>query len=348
MALAHLFGTLSVPYVFGGDGMVFLLPPQAKADARDVLARAVRDVENNLRLQMRAALIPLSSLCREDEVGGGMKPGNTAGRPSCLAVSKLRVSPTYDQAVFHGEAINRAEFALKKSYADAAFARWHIPRATDNVSGNYQGFTCRWQDIPSARGNTIALVVRPRRDTPVRSILAGIEGVFREQESVHPLSVEKMRPGGKTSNYAMAAKLNAGRRFHRIRYVINRIVERVAITATRFFTRADIPLKVGLYQMNRIREQSREASDYRKFDGSFKMIFSTTDEELDALENLLSRLTEEGKIFYGLHRTYAAHMTCLAHLPSGDDVHFVDATEGGYAVAARRMKEQIRELTGFG
>ena len=35
-------------------------------------------------------------------------------------------------------------------------------------------------------------------------------------------------------------------------------------------------------------------------------------------------------------------MTCVITRYEGDHVHFVDGSDGGYALAAKRMKEQLR------
>src|SRR4051812_6813053 len=46
MALSNLFGDLDLPFIFGGDGVAFLLPPEALERAQDALAdtrRLVRD-----------------------------------------------------------------------------------------------------------------------------------------------------------------------------------------------------------------------------------------------------------------------------------------------------------------
>jgi hypothetical protein len=45
-----------------------------------------------------------------------------------------------------------------------------------------------------------------------------------------------------------------------------------------------------------------------------------------------------------MHRSPAALVTCLVRSYDGDHVHFVDGSDGGYALAAKQMKAQLAEL----
>ncbi len=57
---------------------------------------------------------------------------------------------------------------------------------------------------------------------------------------------------------------------------------------------------------------------------------------------LLEKARIEGRIFYGLHITDRAMITCLMHTGAGHEVHFVDAADGGYAYAAKQLKGRSR------
>jgi hypothetical protein len=51
-------------------------------------------------------------------------------------------------------------------------------------------------------------------------------------------------------------------------------------------------------------------------------------------------LQQEGKIYFGLHVSDRALVTCLV---GSQAVHLVDAADGGYALAAKQIKQQILE-----
>jgi hypothetical protein len=46
---------------------------------------------------------------------------------------------------------------------------------------------------------------------------------------------------------------------------------------------------------------------------------------------------------YGLHISDRALMTCLVFERNGRQVHFVDGADGGYALAAKEMKQKLSE-----
>jgi hypothetical protein len=113
------------------------------------------------------------------------------------------------------------------------------------------------------------------------------------------------------------------------------------ITAARIVLRWRLPLKHDGQMLREIRENNRLSSDVRKFDGSLKMIASAAAAALDALEKELAGEEARGRIVYGIHRSDRAHMTCMIHTESSGEVHFVDGTDGGYALAAKMMKEKL-------
>ena len=86
------------------------------------------------------------------------------------------------------------------------------------------------------------------------------------------------------------------------------------------------------------------SSDFRKYDGMLRMIISSTIESRKKLKKYLMDLFAAKKIFYGFHVSDSALLTCMLHYDSGNEVHFVDAADGGYALAAKEMKKQIHQM----
>jgi hypothetical protein len=79
-------------------------------------------------------------------------------------------------------------------------------------------------------------------------------------------------------------------------------------------------------------------TDFRKFDGSLRLVLSGTSAQRAALERYLAELRDAGRVAYGLHVARSALMTCLIEERQGAHFHFVDASGGGYAVAALALK----------
>lgn len=89
-----------IPYVFGGDGSVFCIPPQLFEEAHNVLAASRQIGGEEYGLKLRAAIIPVSHLQQQ-------------GHP--IKVARYRASKHYIQAIFSGGGISRAEAMLKSS-----------------------------------------------------------------------------------------------------------------------------------------------------------------------------------------------------------------------------------------
>lgn len=322
IALARMYNSLKRPFVFGGDGMTFLIDGNHYEEAKTILSRTIRDTRIFFGLHLRAALIPMSEIYR---------------RGGSLALSKHAVSEQYTQAFFHGSGIQMAEEMLKlPGDQDAAF---QISGAEDSEAVNYKGFTCRWADIPGSSEVTAALIVEGRNGMPASRVIQIIESVLGDSSSYHPLRVENMKMGGAGSEWNLTP-LVMSRGKKSPAYFLRAVISWVEIQLAKLVVALNIPVKQNIYQINKAREQNIANSDFRKYEGALKMIFSADESAVDALEKTLDGEVQAGRIFYGVHRSKEAHMTCIATLESGDDVHFIDATGGGYALAAAALKEQ--------
>ncbi len=79
-------------------------------------------------------------------------------------------------------------------------------------------------------------------------------------------------------------------------------------------------------------------TDFRKFDGSLRLVLSGTESQRQELKRFLTKLTEESLIRFGIHVSDSAIITCLVEQRQSVHFHFVDAAGGGYAAAAKIMK----------
>lgn len=82
-------------------------------------------------------------------------------------------------------------------------------------------------------------------------------------------------------------------------------------------------------------------TDFRKFDDLLRMVLDLTPDEIGRLRNDLETQGRAGRICYGLHEADAALMTCFIRDFGGQHMHFLDGSDGGYAMAARQMKQQM-------
>ncbi len=92
------------------------------------------------------------------------------------------------------------------------------------------------------------------------------------------------------------------------------------------------------------REQVVANTDFRKFDDTLRMVVDVTEAQEKAIVAYLEREHAAGKLVYGVHEAPAALMTCVITEHQGNHVHFVDGADGGYALAAKQLKAQLKAL----
>ena len=84
-------------------------------------------------------------------------------------------------------------------------------------------------------------------------------------------------------------------------------------------------------------------SDYRKFDDTLRMVISGTPQKRKQLVSYLEEQYRAGKIYYGTHSAEATLLTCMVFDYSSNHFHFIDGSNGGYALAAANMKRQLKQ-----
>ncbi len=85
-------------------------------------------------------------------------------------------------------------------------------------------------------------------------------------------------------------------------------------------------------------------SDFRKFDGMLRMVIDGTEAQATQLENFLQYEHQLGNLAFGLHKSREALVTCIVRSFTGNHMHFVDGSDGGYALAARDLKSQLVKI----
>ncbi|MEQ1599907.1 MAG: DUF3095 family protein, partial [Methylotenera sp.] len=90
------------------------------------------------------------------------------------------------------------------------------------------------------------------------------------------------------------------------------------------------------------RNELVENTDFRKFDGILKMVIDGSGSQADKLESYLKSKYEAKQLVYGMHKSQEALVTCLIQSYTGNHLHFVDGSDGGYAMAAEGLKQQLK------
>lgn len=326
ISIANVTGGLDFPFFFGGDGMVFLLPPQFREQVLAVLADVRQMVAYISGLTLRAGVA---------EVGRLMAMG------ARLSIGKVQVTERYTQAVAAGELLDLMDRLLKAD--DPVVERPPAEPPEDGPRANVRGFSCRWQDIPSRHGETLSLIVEQAGTTRTgRSGLQAAHDAINEiarPDETHPLSVEAQFTTSRREVAGAEASYRA-RGTEGLRYLLLRLRIWLEVRVVRLALATGLPIRGEGKLLRGVRQDNIRNADVYKIDGTLKMILSVTRAQREALVARLEELRAEGAIRYGWHVSDRAIMTCLIHTNYSDEVHFVDAADGGYAIAARMLKAQ--------
>jgi Protein of unknown function (DUF3095) len=305
------------PFVFGGDGASFAVAPADLARAREALAATAAWVEESLELVMRVALVPVSAV-----------------RAQGLDVRVARFGPSSNlsYAMFSGGGLGWAEAAMKRG-------EFAVPKAPSGTQPDLSGLSCRFEEIPSARGVILSVLVVPAQSADAKAFRQLIEEIIRLVER-SPDAGRPVPPGGPLLRWPPpGAEMEA--RAARGGSLLKR---RVVVLANTLFAYLVLRfgIRVGGFVPKTYVQQVVENSDFRKYDDGLRMILDCTTDLESELTQRLAKAASGGIARYGLHRQDAAMMTCFT--PSAlrsDHVHFIDGARGGYASAATALKATL-------
>lgn len=313
-AVANALEGREFPFVFGGDGASFAVSPDDLECTREAMAATAIWVEESLNLVLRVALVPIKAIRAQ-----GLD----------VRVARFGPSPNLSYAMFTGGGLGWAEAAMKRG-------EFAVPKATPGTQPDLAGLSCRFEEIPSARGLILSVLVAPTRGADQRAFRKVIEDVIalveRSPDAGRPVPPDgpplKWPPSG--NKYEVSA-MRGGSLLRRRAFVLANTL--FAYLVMRF------GISVGGFVPKTYVEQVVANSDFRKYDDGLRMILDCAAELESALTQRLAAAASAGVVRFGMHRQDAAMMTCFT--PSAlrsDHVHFIDGARGGYASAATALK----------
>lgn len=307
------------PFVFGGDGAGFAVPPEWRARAEQALAAVQVWAQTEFGLDLRIAMVRVADI-------------RAAG--SDVTVARFKPSQGVDYAMFSGGGLFWAETRMKAG----AHA---IPPAPAGTLPDLTGLSCRWSHMPSTAGVILSVVIVPVRGAtdPAFGALAKevIARVGKLSRAGHPAATlgpgVTWPPAGATLE-AHAQRRGAGIGAARRKALFESFIAWFLIKTG---------LKLGGFDARRYRSVVGQNADFRKFDDGLKMTLDCDADTQEQLRVMLERAQSKGVIRYGLHMQSEAMITCIVpSILTDDHVHFVDGAAGGYTAAAQQIKAQQR------
>ena len=327
-AAINAAGGVDIPFSFEGDGAVICVPPRLLQSMRAALAKTREVARDAFGLDLRIATVPVA------EIPAGFS----------VRVARYRVSENYVQAVFSGGGIAWVDGAVKDP---ATAGRYDIAPGSVEPKGSFDGFECRWQDIPSRHGETVSLMVlalhheAERAAEVYREVIGKVREIYGDEEACHPLSLPQLAMTLKGSLLADEAGIRAadrstvGRGFWMMH-------ARLMVIAGWLLMRFGI--RTGTTDWSRYKPDLARNTDVRKFSDVYRQILSGTAAQRLALEAWLQERFNRRQLLYGLHVADRAHMTCLVFDYSGRHLHFIDGADGGLFLAAKAFKKRATQF----
>ena len=316
----------ALPFVFGGDGATLAAPASLASSIERELQGVAMMAKKQLDLALRVGRVPV----RELRATGFN-----------VEAAKYRAAGSVELAMLGGTGLLEAERRIKSS-GDT----WLLPLDEQAPDADVSGLSCRWEPLQSEHGEILTLLVQSRLPGAAADryyqqyyerllTLTGLPG-----ERLNPVKVRAMHTRWPPKTLDLEARAHAGQGQGLARcWAAARTLAHSLGGALAFNTGLPTPW----FNPRRYQNASVPRSDFRKFDGLLRMVLDIPADKVHVLLEFLESEYRRGFIFYGAHRSGSALITCVVFsLRQENHVHFIDGNDGGYALAALQLKQQIK------
>jgi Protein of unknown function (DUF3095) len=325
-AVVNVDRNIDIPFLFGGDGATFAVPDKMLNRVEIALRGAQKLSRESFGLGLKVGFVKVSDLVNQG---------------FWVRLGKLQLSAHVTQAVFSGRGWEEAERRVKT--ADAVGVR-RVNELDGLADASFEGFECRWQGVPSFNDHKLALLVcaiSKNAETNLATyqlVLEKIQEIYGDVVQYHPLQAQAMRLtfNPKLLAHEWRVRTSQFAIKKRISYLAKMLFQNFA--GMILFARN---MDTETTKWSAYRDELVENSDFRKFDGMLRMVMDGSEVQATALQAFLDVEHQAGRLAYGMHKSREALITCIVQSVNGNHMHFVDGSDGGYALAAKGLKQQL-------
>ncbi len=309
-AIMNAIGHQDVPYIFGGDGAALACASDAQELVEEVLAKTIGWVADELGLELRAALVPVTEIRKQG---------------SDVLVSAVSVSSAVVNFAFIGGGVGLAEKLMKKG-------KYRVKRAGPGKHPDLNGLSCRWMPVEQQGNLIVSLIVEPPKNetrvngTIVKNIL---KLVSKDNAGGHPIPNDGPRVPSPTAGLDLEARVT--------RSGNSLLMEKLRLIPFRLFVwfLFKTGMSIGNFNPEHYRRFTGLNTDYRKIQDGIRMTVCVAPDTVSTLKTYLEKQREAGRIHYGLSEQDKALLTCyVPSVETDTHYHFLDGAGGGYAAAA--------------
>lgn len=326
-AVSNLFREFGpLPFSFGGDGAFVLVPDQKTSEIKNALDFCRSAVRDSFGLDMRTGMIRMDEI-REN----GYE----------VRAARLKLSDTISQTLFWGDGL---------SYADSRIKDENTVENTGEFVANLEGLECRWQEIPPDRDEISSYIIQARGNSDRKNseiyerCLRKIEDVYGSLNERNPITEKKLKFKKSFDKLSVEWKIRTWKPtlVKRLKYGLKlgfRLMTGKYLMARKITTKYT---DWGRYKSDLIQHV-----DFRKFSEGLRFVAAGTVGEREEMESFLEKEFQQGNMYYGVHNSKSLIITCYVTNYHKEHIHFVDGVDGGYAMAAKKMKRQISKPDSF-
>jgi len=317
-AILNSIPNVDVPFVFGGDGATVVVPPHVRQQTADALVAVQMLAKEVFNLDLRIGIVPVS-----DVVDAGYD----------VKVGKVHMSENYQQPVFTGGGLDFADSLVKSSVHGQKYEV--IPHGGETA--DFSGFECRWSKHPASSDEVISVMLKAMnlnvdsRNRLYEDALDKIHEIYGEHQDRHPINLSKMMVALNPKQY----KYETGIRTENATW-------RDMLTLMFWSVGGYLLWRFVNKIWDKYKSTVYHSTDHEKFDDMLRMTISGTEKQRQQLRNYLQQKHQAGDLVFGIHVSKHTLMTCIVFDRFGRQVHFLDADEGGYAMAAVELKAQLK------
>lgn len=309
-AIRNEFGNKSIPFVFGGDGANFLVPPE---NLKRLLA--ILNALKDLALKQMGFHLRIEAI----------KVEKVIAKQAPIRYGFVRVGPSEGFFFFRGRGISVAETLLKNGEGEKFAAHSQVSAL------NLKGLTCRISPFRPISGTILNVIIEPRVTLEDEDqLFEEIFLIWNNFYSLCPIKPQNHFRPWISSKLFIEAHLNQKSTLWMvIEYFITKLLFKLNIRNS----------VVGL--PTEYTEALLIQSDWIKMDGFLKMVLDVDQKTKALLISKLESLSALKKIRFGISHSDSVIMTChLFSAEKQEHVHFVDGSLCGLTRAAKDLKDK--------
>ena len=316
-AARNLCAPESIPFLFGGDGAVLMVPPRHQAAMRQALARVRGAAWRDHGLELRVGLVPVSAL---RSVGCDVR------------VARYEPSAGNSFGVFAGGGVSVLEDAIRGRAWPELGALAEVPQMLDDRQpADLSGLSCRWAPLQSQHGKMLTLIIHGA-DNP-GAVFAEVMRLAEQDGDPRAARPETLRADWPPQDFMLEARARCRGGWlpwWTLRVLAETLLARLVLARGK---------PVGGFDPQRYKQEIRSNTDFCKHDRTLCFVIDCALPRIDVIRAHVEACAAKQAFDWGMNISDTALMTCLVTSETeGLHVHFVDGGDGGYTQAARQLK----------